>query len=140
MNDVILKNLKEKIKSKDTLYYLGDLTFKKNVAQEFFKSLRHVEIHYIIGNHDSKSIIRLANQYCRSVSDLCCIKINEQSIFLSHYCMTLCNDDNSLYSWFLHGHSHGRLKLNGRNYDVGVDNNNFFPVSFDELAKIMKLK
>jgi calcineurin-like phosphoesterase family protein len=41
-------------------------------------------------------------------------------------------------SWQLYGHSHGRLEPVGKQWDVGVDNNNFYPVSFDQLVEIMK--
>lgn len=40
-------------------------------------------------------------------------------------------------SWQVFGHSHGRLEPIGKQWDVGVDNNNFYPVSFDKLSSIM---
>lgn len=38
------------------------------------------------------------------------------------------------------GNSHGYLEAIGKSYDVGVDNNNFTPISFDELRVIMDSK
>ena len=40
-------------------------------------------------------------------------------------------------AWQLYGHSHAKLEPIGKQYDVGVDNNNFMPVSFNELVEIM---
>jgi calcineurin-like phosphoesterase family protein len=40
-------------------------------------------------------------------------------------------------SWLVYGHSHGKLAPEGKQWDVGVDNNNFYPVSFDTLKVIM---
>jgi calcineurin-like phosphoesterase family protein len=40
-------------------------------------------------------------------------------------------------AWQLYGHSHGTLNPLGKQYDVGVDNNGFKPVSLDSLDKIM---
>ncbi|MBA7652978.1 hypothetical protein ES703_60818 [subsurface metagenome] len=34
----------------------------------------------------------------------------------------------------------GSLSPIGKQYDVGVDNNNYFPISFDGLIEIMNLK
>lgn len=41
-------------------------------------------------------------------------------------------------SWQLFGHSHGNLEAWQNQYDIGVDNNNFYPISFEELIEIMK--
>jgi len=43
-------------------------------------------------------------------------------------------------SWLLYGHSHGRLVDIGKQYDIGVDNNSFYPVSFEQIKEIMKAK
>ncbi len=43
-------------------------------------------------------------------------------------------------AWQLHGHSHGTLDLFRYQYDIGIDNNNFYPVSYQELLTIMSVK
>jgi len=43
-------------------------------------------------------------------------------------------------TWQLYGHSHGKLAPVGKQYDVGIDNNDFAPISIEDLAKIMKRK
>jgi len=40
-------------------------------------------------------------------------------------------------SIMLHGHSHGRIPPYRRRMDVGVDTNDFYPYSFDEIRVIM---
>lgn len=35
------------------------------------------------------------------------------------------------------GNSHGKLEPIGKQWDIGVDNNNFYPISFEELKQIM---
>jgi calcineurin-like phosphoesterase family protein len=40
-------------------------------------------------------------------------------------------------SWHLFGHSHGKLPSFGKSFDIGVDTNDFYPYSFDEVKKIM---
>lgn len=43
-------------------------------------------------------------------------------------------------SWLLFGHSHGRLTPECKQHDIGVDNNSFYPVSFDVIKTIMAEK
>jgi calcineurin-like phosphoesterase family protein len=139
MDEVILNNLEKRVKPHDTLYLLGDLTFKVNKALEFFERFSAINIHYIIGNHDSKKVIELAKKNCVSVTNLKDIKVQEQSITLCHYAMRVWNKSH-FNAWQLYGHSHATLDPIGKQYDVGVDNNNFFPVSYDTISKIMKKK
>ena len=139
MNRTILQNLEESISPKDVLYFLGDLTFKEKIAYEFFEKFSEIEIHFIIRNHDSNGVIKIAREYCSSIEHLKNIKIEGQHITLCHYAM-LVWDKSHFNSWQLFGHSHGRLSFAGlgKQYDVGVDNNGFYPVSLDQLFGIMK--
>jgi len=43
-------------------------------------------------------------------------------------------------AWQLYGHSHGGLSPMGKQLDVGIDSNKFFPLSFEKLQNIMKAK
>ncbi len=38
----------------------------------------------------------------------------------------------------LYAHSHGKLAPEGKQHDIGVDNNNFYPLSSNEIVEIMK--
>lgn len=60
MSDLIIRHLKESVKSDDILYFLGDLAFKKETTIEFFDILEVIQIYYIIGNHNSKEVINIA--------------------------------------------------------------------------------
>ena len=137
MDETLIQNLKLALKNNDVLYYLGDLTFKEELAQRFFNEFQGIEIHYIIGNHDRPSIIDLARQNCASVSNLKDIRIENQPITLCHYAMRVWNKSH-FNAWQLYAHSHGSLQPIGKQYDVGVDNNGFKPVNFSELMVIME--
>lgn len=139
MNATILNNLEHKVKQGDTLYFLGDLSFKKDTALMFFKKFTDIEIHFITGNHDHTYVIKLAEKYCDSISRLKEIQIEDQSITLCHYAMREWNK-SKYNAWQLHGHSHGTLDPFRYQYDIGIDNNNFYPVSYQELIEIMNAK
>jgi calcineurin-like phosphoesterase family protein len=40
-------------------------------------------------------------------------------------------------SWQLYGHSHGTLEPIGKQWDIGIDNNNYYPLSFEDIEMIM---
>ncbi|MBN1800465.1 MAG: metallophosphoesterase family protein [Candidatus Lokiarchaeota archaeon] len=139
MDEKILDNLEHKLNPGDTLYFLGDLTFKESTATAFFERFSQCDIHYIVGNHDSKQVIELAKEYCKSVNQVKDIKLKNQNITLCHYAMRVWNKSH-FNSWQLYGHSHGRLEPIGKQHDVGVDNCNFSPISFRELLDLMEKK
>ena len=136
LNNTIFINMSKCLKSGDTLFFLGDLTFDEYIAEDFFSNFRHITIHFIVGNHDSKKVIAIASEYCASISELKDIKIENQPISLCHYAMRVWHRSH-YNAWQLYGHSHAKLEPIGKQYDVGVDNNNFMPVSFNELVEIM---
>jgi calcineurin-like phosphoesterase family protein len=41
-------------------------------------------------------------------------------------------------SYHLFGHHHGRLEPYGLSFDCGMDTNNFFPYSLDDIERKMK--
>ena len=41
-------------------------------------------------------------------------------------------------SWQLYGHSHGKLPPIRKQWDIGVDNNDFYQVSFNKIREIMQ--
>ena len=139
MDATIINNLSKTVTSGDILHFLGDLTFNKDKAKNFFEKFDDIEIHYIIGNHDKSNVIKIAEHYCASVSRLKDIIIEGQPITLCHYAMRVWNKSH-FNSWQFFGHSHGALSSVGRQHDVGVDNNNFYPISFEFLKKIMAEK
>jgi len=140
MNDTIINNFNSVIKPEDTLYHLGDFAFSKNY--DYLVSLMN-RINgkkvCIIGNHDREKFFKqmmidnVITGYCGNLHTV----IDGQSIYMTHRYKEF---DNSKTSWTLYGHVHttgGKLN-NNLSYDVGVDNNNYFPVSFDQLKIIME--
>jgi len=134
MDAMIMGNIEDLVKSSDMLYYLGDLTFSPSVARCFFDRFSDQQIHFIIGNHDTRLTIKIAKEYCISVAYIKDIKIKEQPITLCHYAMRVWNKSH-YNAWQLYAHSHGMLPPLGKQYDVGVDNNNFRPISSEELTR-----
>jgi calcineurin-like phosphoesterase family protein len=154
MNEYIIKQWNDKVPSDGIVYHLGDFGFGHN--KKLLQILKQLngEIHLIVGNHDRNQLKNksFANSFA-SCNMQRYIYIEEQPIYLNH-CPFLCFDGiyRKVKTWQLFGHVHSgpnstigldipRLdNLFPTQYDVGVDNNNFTPISFIELKYIINNK
>lgn len=67
------------------------------------------------------------------------MEINGHAITLCHYAMRVWNKSH-FNAWQLYGHSHGTLPSAGKQHDVGIDANEFFPVSMENIECMMSDK
>jgi len=139
MDNVIIDNFLSSVIKGDHVYFLGDFSFNRTKTREvleYIKIKKHIQWHFILGNHDSKVANILKDLSADSITNMRDIKIQDIPITLCHYKMTVWNKSH-FNAWQLYGHSHGSLYPTGKQLDVGVDTNNFYPYSFEEVKKIM---
>ena len=86
---------------------------------------------FLLGSHD-----RWLNKNTMTIYQR---KFNGTMIVVCHYCMRTWALSH-YNSWHLYGHSHGTLPSIGKSMDIGVDTNNFFPYSLNDIERIMKDK
>lgn len=148
MNEAIIANWNSVIGSDDIVFHLRD--FCLGNATEWTNVLNRLngKIFLIMGNHDLKIIRQGFIQRFEHITMQMRIEIGKRRIHLCHYpflCFEGCRKD----VWQLFGHMHtrknsrrkdaNRLKyLYPTQYDVGVDNNDFTPVSFAKICTIIK--
>ncbi len=147
MEQRIIENWNRKVKPEDTVYILGDFCWGGNVKRikGLLDSLNGKKT-LVIGNHD-----RLDNYYKTSsfvdIVQYKEIRIGDDWICMNHF--PIAEWDGYYYgSYHLYGHTHGTFNLaeetlkrkrpNGNCWDVGVDNNNFEPVNFEEIKEKIK--
>jgi len=136
MDETIINNHNSIVGKDDITIHAGDFTLWKNIKGIYEKYINRLNGKHIFirGSHDywlkgkdaheiwEKNIYVAGNRY---------------HIVVCHYAMRVW--PRSHYNSFqLYGHSHGRLSPEGKQHDVGVDNNNFFPVSDIQIIEIMK--
>jgi len=137
MDATMIQRWNEKVKPGDRVFHLGDFCFgqREQVLAMTRKLNGHIVL--IVGNHDS--IGQPSNYGFAEKHQLLTAKINGTYITMCHYAMRIW--ERSHYdSWHIFGHSHGTLEAIGKSWDVGVDNNGFAPLEFEELKKIMDLQ
>jgi calcineurin-like phosphoesterase family protein len=138
MNNTIKDNWNRVVRPQDTIYILGDVAMKISYYEiRKILSTLNGQKYVILGDHDKQ--IWKCTDLIEEITPLKKITIDNISITLCHYCMRVWWKSH-FNSWHLFGHSHGYLDAIGKSHDVGVDNNNFTPISFDELKIIMNNK
>ena len=139
MNQVLIKNWNNTVKKEDRIFVLGDFCLSgKNKIIEIGKQLNGRKT-LILGNHDSASIKTYYEAGFEAVSKY---PIFLKGFLLSHEPIPDCRFIN------IHGHIHNKYikeidylyldkmpELKELYYNVGVDMNNFKPVSFKDIRK-----
>lgn len=147
MNETLIDNWNQVVGKDDIVFHLGD--FCLGGAAEWTKLLDRLngKIYLILGNHDLKNIRQGFIQRFEHVALQMFITVDKQKMYLSHYPF-LCFEGGYKDVWQLFGHVHTRKNNTGidaerlqylypTQYDVGVDNNDFRPVSFEEVKVII---
>ena len=132
MDEGIIDRFNQVVGINDTTIHAGDFTLISNVEEVYKKYVKRLNgLHvFLIGSHDrwNKSKLSIFER-----------NIEGYHVVVCHYAMRVW--PRSHYnSWNLHGHSHGKLEPIGKQHDIGVDVNNFYPVSFEQLKLIMNSK
>ena len=136
MNATMIENWNAMIGPEDTVYHLGDFSFRSAKPLAAYREALNGTLHLIAGNHDHPLTEEYHRQFA-SVSSILEIKLDGKRIVLCHYPMREwhgCWRD----SWHLFGHVHSRLnhEPHGFSLDVGVDSNEYRPWRFEEIEAL----
>lgn len=151
MNSTLVNNINEVVGQDDILIHLGDWSFGGfEMIEEFRNRIVCKNIHLTFGNHDHH--IRRNKQNCQelfsSTRDYLHLDIRipkgelveKTTMVCMHYPVASWDgmNDGIIH---LHGHVHlpPHLRIaDGKAMDVGVDGNNMYPISYEEIMSIMK--
>lgn len=150
MNEALIQRWNERVKDGDRVYHLGDFCMSRDPRRwhNFIWQLNG-KIHLIRGNHDNEKTLRKVEQQFETmqklvwIRDYAFIKVQDSNakggsrgVALFHYAMRIWNKSH-YGSFHLYGHSHGNLPEDpvARSMDIGVDTNDFYPYSYEEVKK-----
>lgn len=152
MDQTLIDNWNKVVGSNDYIFHLGDFCFKG--SQRWDELLNQLNGHkfLILGNHDMSRIKDGAMYKFDWVGMQAYLTIGGRTIYLNHYpflCYggTYRSEENAVIQAF--GHVHSCLGCIGKDwdrlqylfptqYDVGVDVNNFTPISATDLITKVK--
>ena len=143
MNETLISNWNKVVGINDYVFHLGD--FSVGGAAEWTSLLDSLngKIFLVLGNHDMNNVDQGFMRRFEDVSMQMLISIGKQRVYLNHFPF-LCYGGAYRGTWQLFGHLHTSSCMSGidtprlhmlfpRQYDVGVDNNNYTPISFAEV-------
>lgn len=142
MDDYMMTHWNETVSNADTVYIVGDLTFKSKHDPEWYLSRLKGKKILIIGNHDRNWCTGdVARQYLKEIHNLHYIHDGREQVVLCHYPMMSWPHVTRTYMVFGHIHNntdadywnlilYNRLMLN-----AGVEINQYMPVTLNELIR-----
>lgn len=142
MNEILISNFNECVKKNDTVYILGDIAYRTPVkdVEQMIARLNGKKI-LCRGNHDKQ----YDESLFEAIYDFKEVTLSGVNISLMHYPMMEWPKSRH-GSIHLHGHIHSTREYNLmqkqqgiRRYDVGVDANNYRPVSIEQILQSMEV-
>lgn len=146
MDDAIINNWNKVVGPDDYVFHLGDVAFGGTDIWHKFLDNVNGHIFLIYGNHDIKNVRPGYLKRFEYSSYQMYVRINDTFMYLNH-CPLLCYGGMYKSIPQLFGHVHiSKYKNTGKDwdrlsnlsstqYDVGVDLNNFTPISFDKVME-----
>ena len=155
MDEALIERWNSVVKPDDIVFHLGDFAFATNGRWKEIIQRLNGHIYLIVGNHDE---IRYPGHQVfdlfEGVTSQLLLKIDNRYVYLNHYPFLTYggvyrNSKNATIQ--LYGHIHSGPKAEGKDisrldmtfpyqYDVGVDNNNYTPVSWQQIQEIINNK
>lgn len=145
MNEIMIENHNKKVSKKDNVYFVGDFAFAQPEEVDSLLDRLNGNKFLIRGNHDKVVKHNSVRDKFGWIKDYYSLKINEYIIILFHYPIQVW-DRKHYGSLHFYGHVHSNkedhhpmLHELKNTYNVGVDVNNYKPISLEEiLEKIRK--
>lgn len=151
MNETIVNNWNNKVPKDGIIFHCGDFSLGGSAAWNSILPRLNGKIHLILGNHDMKNIREGYRHYFESIQEQLTVTLGKKLAYLTHFPL-LCYHGawgTEANCWNLHGHVHlckDSLANTGKDfsrmsqtfptqYDVGVDFNDYTPISFDEVKE-----
>lgn len=150
-DEEIVRRWNEKVPEDGIVFHLGDVAFGDPDYVNSILERLHGTIYLVIGNHDWRRVVCQHAWRFEKMTQQINMKIGNRHIILNHYPMLAFSGayrgEDATYQLFGHVHTspytdegldQQRMKyLFTSQYDVGVDNNDFTPVSWKEVDQII---
>lgn len=147
MFETLIERHNSKVGPNDSVYHLGDgfwRTLPEPKALEYVSRLNGLH-YYVCGNHEElfNSSKLLQNKFIILQPQRIIHPEGwpKRGITLNHFPLRSWEQSHR-GAWHLYGHEHGTIPLTDPtlSLDVGVDVHDYYPISLDEVRKIMQTK
>ena len=134
----LLDRINSVVGKKDELWILGDVSMGSKEKTEKILDRMNGQKRLVLGNHDDN--IKLSTRF-KTIDMIKDFNFNSPSypnlhIVLCHYPMLSWN--RKVHgATHLYGHVHGRLPGVGLSFDAGIDANNWYPITLEQVCDKM---
>lgn len=140
MNKGLLFRINNRVGVNDELYILGDFTLRstRSAVEKFRNGIICNHVHLITGNHDYFAKKEWAKELFETIQPYKEIHDGGHKVVLCHYPIMYWNGMDDKGSIHLYGHMHSRKGMQHPHkdaYNVGVDVNNWYPVTLKYILK-----
>lgn len=145
MDEDLIRRWNDVVKKDDVVFHLGDFGMVSQKKLEWIIGRLNGQIYLILGNHDNR--LRYDGLF-KSVKQQMLVNIDGVYVLMLHYPLMQHKSEilNGHRFIQLYGHIHSRKNMSGddklrsartswNQYDVGVDNNDYRPISFSEVIE-----
>lgn len=150
MDEALVERWNAVVPEDGVVFHLGDFCLDTPGRWEELFWRLHGTKYLIAGNHDLRTVGDGFNPGFADIREQMTVKVGGRTLILNHYPL-LCFGGTRDEEWQLFGHvhsgplntdNHARIgeclkRLRSNQYDVGVDNNGFAPVSFGTIREII---
>ena len=142
MNEALIANWNSVVKPEDTVYVLGDFILGQANTVEIILSRLNGTVILVRGNHDTRTKLQEYERLGIEVKDIAYVPYKGRYFICCHFPIAseefikmVIEDNSEVVN--LYGHIHEKAPkgyVNGT-YHVGVDTNNFTPISIEQIWK-----
>lgn len=153
-DDYLIEQWNKTVPEDSVVFHLGDFCFASVQRWESIRERLNGKIYLVLGNHDMYNISKnpeRASALFEDITPQMLINVCGQMIYLNHFpflCMSGVYSYYNTPTWQLFGHVHSGpdsksadvarlIHLLPSQYDVGVDNNDYTPVSFTKAKNLI---
>lgn len=140
MDDAIVERWNSKVGPHDTVYVLGDLCMgmRDKVKERVSRLNGHIIL--VRGNHDDKNRIAIYEEMGIEVKDIAYLSYKGRYFVMCHFPIAneefmkmVRNDNSEVVCLYGHVHHNAPAGFVDGTFHVGVDTNNLFPWSIEEI-------
>jgi calcineurin-like phosphoesterase family protein len=142
-DEELIRRWNSKVPEDADVIVLGDFCFaprkEPKLWIENILAQLNGRIWLVEGNHDHRATRSVFKDVGRMLPRVLEVKVGDRVITLNHFAQYVWPNSH-FGSWHLYGHSHAELPLNDQNpfsFDVGVDAQSLYPLSFEEVEETM---
>ncbi len=137
----LIDRINSKVCKNDDFYILGDVSMANKIDTEKLLSKINGRKHLILGNHDDNIKNSTAFKSISQIKDFNFNSENYSNIHLVMCHFPIASWNRKVHgSCHIHGHTHNRFENKGLSFDVGVDAQNYYPISLEEVLDKMTKK